>query len=259
LYGDWLTRTSRISENTRRFAGADSPRRISLYADATGGFSPLEPIPLYFAAKRPFQDDGCGKQLAVISPDLTRETYETPANLGVSRRAIQKKANTAELFTPSLLRLRSEHHLGRNRRWINSHHARRREILAKRYAVAVEAVEQSLDYRCLAFDAGTAYAAINSFRLDDFARAHLPHARFREIMDGNHKRNSGWRASNVVRKIRFERVCSLPERKGRSTVRFNDGDDWQPLQLNLPHTSMRDLAIHGRRLMLHARPRVLDS
>ncbi|HEV7513850.1 MAG TPA: hypothetical protein VGO27_19295, partial [Candidatus Acidoferrum sp.] len=31
---------------------------------------------------------------------------------------------------------------------------------------------------------------------------------------------------------------------------FDDGDDWQPLQLNLPHTSMRDLAIHGDDLIV---------
>src|SRR5262249_50232687 len=28
-------------------------------------------------------------------------------------------------------------------------------------------------------------------------------------------------------------------------VSFNDGDDWQPLRLNMPATSIRDLVIHG--------------
>jgi len=46
-------------------------------------FSPLEPHTLYFAANVLFKTTDAGKQLAVISPDLTRETYETPANLGV--------------------------------------------------------------------------------------------------------------------------------------------------------------------------------
>ncbi len=31
---------------------------------------------------------------------------------------------------------------------------------------------------------------------------------------------------------------------------FDDGDQWQPLQLNLPHTSMRDLTIHGADLVV---------
>ena len=33
-------------------------------------------------------------------------------------------------------------------------------------------------------------------------------------------------------------------------VSFNDGDSWQLLQLNLPHTSMRDLTIHGDDLIV---------
>src|SRR5262249_26418780 len=28
-------------------------------------------------------------------------------------------------------------------------------------------------------------------------------------------------------------------------VSFNDGDDWQPLRLNMPATSIRDLVVHG--------------
>jgi hypothetical protein len=33
-------------------------------------------------------------------------------------------------------------------------------------------------------------------------------------------------------------------------VSFNDGDDWQPLQFNLPTTSVRDLVIHGDDLVI---------
>jgi len=33
-------------------------------------------------------------------------------------------------------------------------------------------------------------------------------------------------------------------------VSFDDGDHWQSLQLNLPHTSMRDLTIHGDDLIV---------
>src|SRR5207245_4838651 len=43
---------------------------------------------------------------------------------------------------------------------------------------------------------------------------------------------------------------------------FNDGDSWQPLQLNLPHVSMRDMAVHDNDLIVatHGRGfRVLDD
>ena len=33
-------------------------------------------------------------------------------------------------------------------------------------------------------------------------------------------------------------------------VSFDDGDHWQSLQLNLPHTSMRDLGIHENDLIV---------
>src|SRR5262249_3244158 len=45
-------------------------------------------------------------------------------------------------------------------------------------------------------------------------------------------------------------------------VSFSDGDDWQPLQLNLPHVSMRDLAVHDNDLVVATHGRgfwVLDD
>ena len=43
-------------------------------------------------------------------------------------------------------------------------------------------------------------------------------------------------------------------------ISFDDGDHWQSLQLNLPHTSMRDLWIHDNDLIVgDARPLLLDS
>src|SRR6185436_7313941 len=45
-------------------------------------------------------------------------------------------------------------------------------------------------------------------------------------------------------------------------VSFNDGDSWQPLQLNLPHVSMRDLAVKDNDLVVATHGRgfwVLDD
>jgi len=46
-------------------------------------FSPADPHKLYFAANVVFETIDGGNSWKVISPDLTREKYETPANLGV--------------------------------------------------------------------------------------------------------------------------------------------------------------------------------
>jgi hypothetical protein len=45
-------------------------------------------------------------------------------------------------------------------------------------------------------------------------------------------------------------------------VSFNDGDDWQPLSLNLPHTSVRDLIVKGDDLVVATHGRgfwILDN
>ena len=57
-------------------------------------------------------------------------------------------------------------------------------------------------------------------------------------------------ASNVVREDPARKGLLFTGTEGSVYVSFNDGDDWQPLQLNLPHTSMRDLAIHGDDLIV---------
>ena len=56
--------------------------------------------------------------------------------------------------------------------------------------------------------------------------------------------------TNVVREDPARKGLLFAGSETSVYVSFNDGDDWQPLQLNLPHTSMRDLAIHGDDLIV---------
>jgi hypothetical protein len=100
------------------------------------------------------------------------------------------------------------------------------------------------------FDAGTAYAAINSFRLDDL-RAHIFRTRdFGKTWTEITKGIPDGGASNVVREDPVRKGLLFAGTEGAVYVSFNDGDDWQPLQLNLPHTSMRDLVIHSDDLIV---------
>ena len=95
------------------------------------------------------------------------------------------------------------------------------------------------------FDAATAYAAVNRFRLDDL------HPYIYRTHDGGktwQKIVNGLPDNEPVNTVRED-----PERKGllfagteRSVyVSFDDGDHWQSLRLNLPATSIRDLVVHG--------------
>ncbi len=95
------------------------------------------------------------------------------------------------------------------------------------------------------FDPGTAYAAIDRARLDDQA----PYLfRTRDYGASWQPITNGISAPAFLRAVRED-----PKTKGLLfagtefgiQVSFDDGDHWQPLQLNLPLTGVRDLAIHG--------------
>jgi hypothetical protein len=100
------------------------------------------------------------------------------------------------------------------------------------------------------FEPGTAYAAVNTFRLDDL-RPHIYRTRdfgatWQEIVTGLPTNAP----SNVVREDPLRKGLLFAGTETSVYVSFNDGDSWQPLQLNLPHTSMRDLTIHGDDLIV---------
>ena len=252
LYGDWLTRTK---QNIGEYAKVTpEPVRRGEYRYVRTlpiVFSPLDPHTLYFAANVLFKTTDAGNSWQVISPDLTRESYEFPANLGAfaasdpekgkHRGVIYavapsfKEANTIWAGTDDGLI-----HLTRDggKAWQNVTPPQLKPWSK------VSIIEASH------FDAGTAYAAINSFRLDDL-RAHIYRTRdfgktwveiTKGIPDGG--------ASNVVREDPVQKGLLFAGTEGAVYVSFNDGDEWQPLQLNLPHTSMRDLAIHGDDLIV---------
>ena len=252
LYGAWLTRTKQdISEYAQV---APEPIRRGEYRYVRTlpvVFSPLEPHTLYFAANVLFKTSDAGNSWQVISPDLTRESYEVPANLGVfaasdpekgkHRGVIYavapsfKEANTIWAGTDDGLI-----HITRDggRSWQN---VTPPQLMPWSKVSIIEASH---------FDAGTAYAAINSFRLDDL-RAHIYRTRdFGKTWTEISKGIPDGGASNVVREDPGRQGLLFAGTEGSVYVSFDDGDDWQPLQLNLPHTSMRDLATHGDDLIV---------
>jgi hypothetical protein len=101
-----------------------------------------------------------------------------------------------------------------------------------------------------AHDAATAYAAIDRHQMDDIT----PHLyRTHDFGKSWKKITNGIPATTFVRAVRED-----PSRKGLLFagtetgvyVSFNDGELWQPLQLNLPTTSVRDLVVKGNDLVV---------
>jgi hypothetical protein len=112
------------------------------------------------------------------------------------------------------------------------------------------------------FDEQTAYAAINRFRLDDLAphiyRTHDGGATWKEIVSGI----PGNEVVNAVREDPVRRGLLFAGTERGVHVSFDDGDHWQPLRLDLPATSVRDLVVHGDDLVVGTHGRsfwILDN
>src|SRR6202795_1268057 len=214
-------------------------------------FSPLNPHELFFSANVLFKTVNAGKNWAVISPDLSRESYETPANLGVFAGSDPEKGKHRGVIyavAPSFKDASTIWagtddgliHITRDagKTWQN---VTPPQLTPWSKVSIIEAGH---------FDAGTAYAAINTFRLDDL-RPHVYRTRdygknWAEITNGLADNAS----VNAVREDPVHKGLLFAGSETSVYVSFNDGDFWQPLQLNLPHTSMRDLAIHGDDLIV---------
>ena len=95
------------------------------------------------------------------------------------------------------------------------------------------------------FDLGTAYASVVRHRLGDM----------KPYIYRTHDGGKTW--TNITRGIPegayVQSIKEDPKQKGllyaatelRVYVSFNDGDQWQPLQLNMPVVSVRDIVVHG--------------
>jgi photosystem II stability/assembly factor-like uncharacterized protein len=214
-------------------------------------FSPLNPRELFFSANVLFKTVNAGRSWAVISPDLSRESYDTPANLGVFAASDPEKGKHRGVIyavAPSFKDASTIWagtddgliHITRDagKTWQN---VTPPQLTPWSKVSVVEAGH---------YDPGTAYAAINTFRLDDL-RPHIYRTRdygknWTEITNGLPDNAP----MNVVREDSARKGLLFAGSETSVYVSLNDGDDWQSLQLNLPHTSMRDLAIHGDDLIV---------
>jgi photosystem II stability/assembly factor-like uncharacterized protein len=214
-------------------------------------FSPVDPKVLYFGANVLFKSTDQGNSWTVISPDLTRPSYEMPANLGVFSAGDPEKGKhrgTIYAVAPSfkdadtiwagtddgLIQITRDG----GKTWKN--------VTPPQLApwAKVSILEASH------FEAGTAYAAVNTFRLDDL-RPHIYRTRdfgatWQEIVGDM----PAYAPTNVVREDAQRKGLLFAGTETSVYVSFSDGDSWQLLQLNLPHTSMRDLNVHGDDLVV---------
>jgi photosystem II stability/assembly factor-like uncharacterized protein len=247
IYGGKVTRFDRATGQTQDVAPeAVRSGKYRFLRTAPLLFSPVDPKCLYLAGNVLFKTTNGGHRWEVISPDLSREKPEVPESVGVYRTpelARQWRRGVIYTVAPS--------YKDGDTIWAGTDdgliHVTRDGGKTWKDVTPPSLTAWSKVSLMDAgrFDAATAYAAVNRIRLDDMRphvyRTHDGGKTWQEIVRGL----PDDAPVNVVRED--------PERKGllfagteRAVfVSFNDGDDWQPLRLNMPATSIRDLVIHG--------------
>jgi photosystem II stability/assembly factor-like uncharacterized protein len=227
-------------------------------------FSRRDPRVLYFSYQRLFRTEDGGEHWTVISPDLTRENPGVPANLDpvTAKNSDEPGPRRGVIYAIAPSRL-ADHDL-----WVGTDDGliwRSRDEGGHWTDITPPELTPWSKVGILDtshFDAETAYAAVDRHRLDDFK----PYI-YRTHDGGRHWQ---WIASGIpdgsfVNAVREDSVRPGLLYAGTEKgvyVSFDDGDHWQPLQANLPVSSVRDLEVHGDDLVIATHGRafwVLDD
>ena len=98
------------------------------------------------------------------------------------------------------------------------------------------------------FDAETAYASVDRHRLADdrpyIYRTHDGGKTWKNVVEGI----PDGAFVNSVKEDTKQKGLLYAATELRVYTSFDDGDHWQPLQLNMPVTSVRDIVVHGEDL-----------
>ena len=220
--------------------------------------SPTDPATFYLSHQCVFRSQDSGETWELISPDLTRETNTVPSNLDPTTAAdIEKRPRQGVVYwlAPSPLKsgliwagtddgfiwITKDD----GKHWAN---VTPKELTPWSKVGVIDASH---------FDQGTAYAAIDRHRLDD----NTPYI-YRTNDGGQSWKliTNGLPAGdfvNVVREDPVKRGLLYAGTDRGVYVSFDDGAHWQPLQLNLPPASVRDLVFGGNDLVVGTHGRAI--
>ena len=207
-------------------------------------FSPINKRKLYYGTNVVWETVNGGKNWKRLSDDLSRSTWAVPPSVGLyATTPAAKPTRRGVVYTIAPSPVDSNTiwagtddgliHVTRNggRTWTDVTPPQ----LGPWWKVSIMDASH--------FDANTAYAAVNTFRLDDL-RPHLYRTRdggktWTEIVNGM----ADDAPTNVIREDPVRRGLLYAGTETHVWVSMNDGDTWQPLKLNMPPISIRDLIV----------------
>ena len=261
VYGGKVTRYDRRTGQIRNIE--PSPlRSYRVLRTEPLMFSPVDPHKLYFATNTLWLTSDYGQSWKEISPDLSRQAgYALPAvvaaNYGAAPAATNIRRGVIYSLAPSPL--------DDKRLWAGTDDGliwTTADAGAHWNNVTPPALQpfwKVFNMDAGHFDANTAYAAVNTMRLDDM-RPHLfrTHDGGRTWIEINHGIPDG-AATSTIREDPKTKGLLYAGTETQVYVSFNDGADWQSLRLNMPASSVRDLAVknddliagtHGRGFLI---------
>ncbi|MEP6992068.1 MAG: glycoside hydrolase, partial [bacterium] len=205
-------------------------------------WSPLDPNTLYYVSNAVWKTTNRGTNWTRVSPDLARQTWTVPANSGKYASTVTPAPQgTITAFSPSP---RSTSVL-----WAGTDDGNIQVTTnggatwSNVTPAAIKPWSRIFNIDAGHFDAGTAYAAANTMRVDDYNphlwRTHDGGRSWTEI-------NTGISAGQPTSSIREDpRVKGLlyAATETQVWVSFDDGDHWQSLRGNMPAVSVRDLQL----------------
>ncbi len=206
-------------------------------------FSPVDNKTLYYAGNVLFKTTNGGNHWQIISPDLTRETWDIPLSVGIyNNEDVKKMPRRGVIYTvaPSYKDIKTiwcgtddgliQITRDGGKTWKN---VTPPEITSWSKISLMDASH---------FDVNTAYAAVNRIRCDDM------HPYIYKTNDGG----KTWKVIvtglpddpiNVVREDPKRKGLLFAGSERAVYVSFDEGEHWQSLRLNMPATSIRDLVI----------------
>lgn len=214
-------------------------------------FAPKDANTLYTCSQHVWKTTNDGQSWEKISPDLT---YGDPETLGITGGVITNDMNGPEIYATVFALAPSNHDL--NTIWAGSDDGKINitrdggkkwtditpKELPKHSVVAI--IDESKH------NSGTAYVAAFRYQVDD----RQPYVfRTKDYGKTWTKIITGIKDGHFARSIREDHVRAgllfLGTEHG-AYVSFNAGDSWEPLQLNLPDTPIRDLVVKNDDVVL---------
>jgi photosystem II stability/assembly factor-like uncharacterized protein len=213
-------------------------------------FSPIDKKTLFFAGNVMFKTRDGGHSWKEISSDLTRESWDVPASVGIyNSEALKKMPRRGVIYTIAPSPNDSNTiwcgtddgliQVTRNggKTWKN---VTPPSITSWSKVSLMDASH---------FDVNTAYAAVNRIRIDDL-KPHIYRTRdgganWTEIVNGLPAD-----PINVVREDPNTKGLLFAGSETAVYVSFDEGAHWQSLRLNMPATSIRDLVIKDNDLVI---------